>query len=75
MQKSFAVSLVTCLLTSVTFGCAAEAQTFELDTQVARYAGDPIEIIVSGLAPQSEVELHARRVLKTHYTPGAPTQV
>ena len=75
MQNSFAVSLVTCLLTSVTFGCAAQAQMFELDTQVTRYAGDPIEIIVSGLTPQSEVELQARRVLKNHYAPGAPTQV
>ena len=75
MPKTTTVSLFTCLLTSLTLGCAAEAQTFEIDPHAVRYAGDPVDIVVSGLAPQSDVELRARRVLKNHYAPGAPTQV
>lgn len=75
MQKSSAISLAACLLSSLTIGCSAVAQSFDMDTHLTRYAGDPLEIVLSGLAPQSEVELQARRVLKNHYAPGAPTQV
>jgi len=75
MQKSTAVSVLTYLMSSVAFGGFAEAQSFEIDTHVTRYAGDPVDIVISGLPPQSEVELQARRVLKNHYAPGTPTQV
>ncbi|NQY39466.1 MAG: acyl-CoA thioesterase/BAAT N-terminal domain-containing protein [Henriciella sp.] len=62
-------------MTSIAFGGAAEAQDFEIDTHTIRYAGDPIEIVLSGLAPESEVEIRARRAIKNHYAPGAPTQI
>ncbi|MEO0549979.1 MAG: acyl-CoA thioesterase/BAAT N-terminal domain-containing protein [Pseudomonadota bacterium] len=75
MQKSITVSCLVCLLTAIAFGHAAEAQTFEIDTRETLYAGDPVSIVLSGLPPQSEVELRARRVLKNHYASGAPTQV
>ena len=75
MQTSITVSRLTCLLTAVAFGNAAEAQTFEINTHDALYAGDLVSIALSGLPPKSEVELRARRVLKNHYAPGAPTQV
>lgn len=74
MQKSITSSLFTALIMTVVSGYSASAQSFEIDTHKAQYAGDPIEIVVSGLPPQSEVELRARRVLKNHYAPGAPIQ-
>ena len=75
MSKTTTVSLLTCLMTSIVFGGTAIAQTFETDTHVTRYAGDPVDIVISGLEPQSEVELRARRAIKNHYAAGAPTQV
>lgn len=74
MHKTTALSLLTSLMTSIAFGGAAQAQNFEIDTHATRYAGDSIEIVISGLVPESEVEVRARRAIKNHYAPGAPTQ-
>ncbi|MEM1151129.1 MAG: acyl-CoA thioesterase/BAAT N-terminal domain-containing protein [Pseudomonadota bacterium] len=75
MQKSTVISLSTLLLSLIMGGCAASAQTFEIDTEKPRIAGDPVDIVVSGLSPGEEVVLHARRVLKNHFARGAPSQV
>ncbi|MEL6686786.1 MAG: acyl-CoA thioesterase/bile acid-CoA:amino acid N-acyltransferase family protein [Pseudomonadota bacterium] len=74
MIKSVKKSLLAFLFTSVTCGSSAWAQTFEIDAQSQVYAGDPVDVVVSGLPPEVEVTLQARRVLKNHYAPGAPTQ-
>lgn len=74
MQKSIALHLFGGVLSTVFLGYPAVAQSFEIETQKTRYAGQSIDIVMSGLPPQSEVELHARRVLKNHFAPGAPVQ-
>ena len=75
MPKTISPIPLTCLIISAFFAFAASAQSFDIDADQTRYAGEPIDIVVSGLPPQSEVELHARRILKNHYAPGAPIQV
>ena len=74
MRKSTVISFSTWLVTPFLFGSIAMAQSFEIDTRTPHYAGDPVAIVVSGLPPESEVELRAQRVLKNHFAPGAPTQ-
>lgn len=51
----------------------ASAQHFEFESGDVVTAGNPLDISLVGLPPDTEVEVRAERALKTYYRPGAPT--
>lgn len=53
-------------------GAQAAAQEFELTKGETINAGEPVEIRLTGLPPETDVEIEARRVLKSYYRRGMP---
>lgn len=62
------------VLAAITCATTAAAQRFELKSGPVVIAGDPIDISVLDLPPDTQVELRAERVLKHYYQRGYPVQ-
>ncbi|MEM1391520.1 MAG: acyl-CoA thioesterase/bile acid-CoA:amino acid N-acyltransferase family protein [Pseudomonadota bacterium] len=58
------------LLSAVIAISTASAQQFEFNSGTIIPAGDVIDVSITGLEPDSEVEVRASRVLKNHYNRG-----
>lgn len=65
-----------CFLLAAGAACAtaAGAQQFEVRPGRAVIAGNPVEISLTGLPPNTEVEVRTERVLKAYWERGAPVR-
>ncbi|MEM7779314.1 MAG: acyl-CoA thioesterase/BAAT N-terminal domain-containing protein [Pseudomonadota bacterium] len=60
------------LFAALTCASSATAQRFELESGPVVTAGDPVDISVLDLPPNTQVELRAERVLKNYFARGYP---
>lgn len=73
IKFSFLTHLISALI-ALAYANSANAQRFELSSGSVVTAGDPIEIALVDLAPETQVELRAERVLKHYYQRGFPVR-